>query len=113
MFVTEFMAAYPKATVYDRSDRFRKAVNSEITLGKSDLASPSFHRQALKAEKNLNNPAAVDVTVDFFQVDEVEHITISGRSSKVALATNVGDMIELPDLEAFIKKLIAAVGNAR
>jgi hypothetical protein len=113
MFITECMKRFPKAEIYDRSDKFKAAQQQEIQLGKTKYASPEFRKMALATEKNLAREAKFAVTVTLESVGQVEKITVAGTSSKQTLSLDLDAAKDWKRVETFMGEVLQAVAMAR
>ncbi len=111
MFVTDLMKKYPRAKVYDDTDRFRESFRLEISLGISKFALPDFKKMAIESLKNRAFRETTDVTVTFNTTGDIEDVTVTGRKNGFA-SINIRSIDHMRKLERFIDEILKLVRQA-
>lgn len=112
-FATEFEARYPGVTVYERTERFRRAVEREVTLAFSGAMERADVPSVGRAEWNLHNPVPVDVTVEFRNVRGIETAKLVGRTRTKVLRFDVRETPgkTLEDLRGYVLRIVLEVSQ--
>ncbi len=108
-FVTEAFNRFQSATIYMRTPETNAARQAEVALGKSQFASKNFRKMALATEKNLRNPPAADVTVDFKQEGDSETVWIKGKVYRRMVSLRWDKIKDLSDMDKAVAKILDAV----
>lgn len=112
-FATEFEARYPGVMVYERTERFRRMVQGEIALARSGAMEPAHVPSVGRAERNLNNPVPVDVTVEFRNVSGIETAKLVGRTRTKVLRFDIRETPgkTIDDLRGYVLRIVLEVAQ--
>jgi hypothetical protein len=107
------MDLFPNVTIYDRGDRFRAFVRSEIRLGFSKYASPEVRRSARRTQYVQGHPQPVDIKIICKQIDQTDFIVVEGRVTRDTLAVDFNLLDDLDQVQSFVDKVLVAIKKAQ
>ena len=109
MFVSDGTAYFRHATFYDRSERTISVIKDEMTLGKSECASPEARAAANRIEQNLKYPPPADVTVRFQRIGGSVNVMVIDKKSSRILSFDLSNERSRDRLDSYSTQIIRAI----